>query len=406
MPRHRKPKLCFHKGTGQYYVRLAGEIKYLSVNAEAARDQYDDLMAEWILKQDDTCGWHFTIDELSLWYLSHCQTYYRKDGEPTREVGNVRTALRPLIAIFGPTHARDFRPKKLKRWRDSLITRRDARCHPENAKTLSRQYINKLHRIVVRMFRWAVSEELVPSHVYEALRTVEGLKKRRTDARESHPVRLVADFDVDAVVPQVVPQVAAMIRLQRLTGMRPGEVMVMRPCDVTMRTDEIWVYRPGRHKNEHHDQDRIVLLGPKAQTLLRPWLNREPSAYCFSPREAIEWLNVKKREERKTPVQPSQRDRSKKNARRKPGESYSENAYRQAIRRAIERVNETRREHGETDVPFWTPNQLRHTCGTVVRKKFGLEASQVILGHAKADVTQIYSERDLDLASKVAREVG
>jgi hypothetical protein len=35
-----------------------------------------------------------------------------------------------------------------------------------------------------------------------------------------------------------------------------------------------------------------------------------------------------------------------------------------------------------------------------------LEAAQVVLGHPKADVTQVYAERDLALAEKVAREVG
>ena len=43
---------------------------------------------------------------------------------------------------------------------------------------------------------------------------------------------------------------------------------------------------------------------------------------------------------------------------------------------------------------YWAPNRLRHTRATEVRKQFGLEAAQVILGHAKADVTQVYAERD------------
>jgi hypothetical protein len=34
------------------------------------------------------------------------------------------------------------------------------------------------------------------------------------------------------------------------------------------------------------------------------------------------------------------------------------------------------------------------------------EAVQVVLGHAKADVTQIYAERDQGLAERIMREVG
>jgi integrase len=57
-------------------------------------------------------------------------------------------------------------------------------------------------------------------------------------------------------------------------------------------------------------------------------------------------------------------------------------------------------------VPHWHPNQLRHTFATAARRQFGLEAAQVALGHAQADVTQVYAERDLTLALKVAAEVG
>src|SRR5581483_1634663 len=47
----------------------------------------------------------------------------------------------------------------------------------------------------------------------------------------------------------------------------------------------------------------------------------------------------------------------------------------------------------------WFPYQLRHTYATNVRREFGLEAAQVLLGHAKANVTQIYAERDGRLVS-------
>ena len=52
----------------------------------------------------------------------------------------------------------------------------------------------------------------------------------------------------------------------------------------------------------------------------------------------------------------------------------------------------------------WGPNRLRHSAATDIRRHFGLEAAQVALGHAQADVTQVYAERDLRLAAEVARE--
>ena len=54
----------------------------------------------------------------------------------------------------------------------------------------------------------------------------------------------------------------------------------------------------------------------------------------------------------------------------------------------------------------WTPNQLRHNRATEIRNRYGLEAAQTILGHSHADVTQIYAERDFELARQIMRDVG
>jgi len=54
----------------------------------------------------------------------------------------------------------------------------------------------------------------------------------------------------------------------------------------------------------------------------------------------------------------------------------------------------------------WSPNRLRHTAATELRKRYGLEAAQVVLGHSMADVTQIYAERDMTKAAAVILEAG
>src|SRR5207302_2075776 len=54
----------------------------------------------------------------------------------------------------------------------------------------------------------------------------------------------------------------------------------------------------------------------------------------------------------------------------------------------------------------WHPNQLRHSYATKVRKDHGLEAVQVLLGHSRADVTQVYAERNENLAAAVAAKIG
>jgi integrase len=57
-------------------------------------------------------------------------------------------------------------------------------------------------------------------------------------------------------------------------------------------------------------------------------------------------------------------------------------------------------------IPHWHPNQLRHTRGTEVRKSHGLEAAQVVLGHADAKITEVYAESDTELAARVAMATG
>ena len=83
-------------------------------------------------------------------------------------------------------------------------------------------------------------------------------------------------------------------------------------------------------------------------------------------------------------------------ARRRPGDAYTTVAVRNAVYRACDRAG----------IPRWHPNQIRHTVASKVRHLHGLEAAQVVLGHARADTTQIYAERDLARAREVVRALG
>src|SRR5205814_1856338 len=117
---------------------------------------------------------------------------------------------------------------------------------------LINQRVGKLRRV----FKWAAGEELVPFAVYQALTAVAGLQKGRTDAREAEPVGPVAEEHVRAVLPFLRPQVRGMIELQLLTGMRPGEVVRLRPCDLDTSGD-VWFYRPPQHKTAHRGKARV-----------------------------------------------------------------------------------------------------------------------------------------------------
>jgi integrase len=319
-----------------------------------------------------------------LAYAQFVDGYYLKEGRPTIEPTNIRIVLRLVRKLYGRTPANAFGPLALKAVREEMI--RAENCRSE---------INRRVGRIVRMFKWGVSEELIPASVYEALRTVSGLRKGRSAAREKPPVRPVSQEMVMAVKPFVSRQVWAMIELQRLTGMRPGEVVIMRTSDLE-RSGDVWAYTPERHKTEHHDKRREVLLGPRACAILLPWLKDDPDAYLFSPADATAERKAEMRLRRKTRVQPSQRDRGKFRPKKIPGVRYTVASYRKAIQSACQKAG----------VPKWHPNQLRHTAATEIRKRFGIEATRIILGHEDVRTAQIYAEEDRSRGVEIMRSIG
>ncbi|WP_202921167.1 tyrosine-type recombinase/integrase [Anatilimnocola aggregata] len=349
-----------------------------------------------------------SINELLLRYIEFAERYYVKDGKPTKELVCMKEAMRPLRTLFGELSAQEFGPLKLKAVRQHMI---DA--------GLSRGVINQRVNRIKRILKWGVSEELLPAAVHEGVRTVAGLRFGRSAARETEPVGPVADQWVDAVVLHVAPQVATMIELQRFTGMRPGEVVKMRPCDID-RTNDVWLYEPYDHKNRWRGHRRRIPLGPKAQTLIQPFLNRPGDDFLFSPQEAEGHRNtqraVHRDPNRKTKIYPCElraqearkvQSRSRRSKRPK-GQRYTSDSYRRAIAYGIAQANRSHRKAvpAKMEVPSWHPNQLRHSFATRVRKDFGVEAAQVGLGHARTDVVEVYAEKNLELAAKVARLTG
>ncbi len=209
------------------------------------------------------------VDELIVAYWDrHVVPYYVKNGRPTSEQGNIRQALRFLRRLYGSSPACQFSPHALKAVRQGMVE--GGRC---------RSLINKDVNRVKAVFRWAVENELVPVAVHQALQAVAGLREGRSEALEAEPIGPVAVEVVEATIPHLSPQVAAMVRLQLLTGARPGEVSCLRPSDITITATGNWLYRPREQKTEHHDRDRAIPIGPRAQAVLRPWLARDPHAW-------------------------------------------------------------------------------------------------------------------------------
>lgn len=386
----RTPSYRLHKPTGQAVVTLNGRDVYLGRHGTAAsRAEYDRIVAEWLsngrqLPAPGGAG-DLSVSELIVAYVRHADGYYRKNDHPTGEAEAVRSSLRPLRQMYGPTPAREFGPLKLKAVRQALVD-----------SGLCRNEVNKRTGRVVRAFKWAVENELVPPSVHHGLRAVTGLRKGRSGVRESEPVRPVPEAYVDAIRPHVSRQVWAMVELQRLTGMRPGEVVIMRTMDLDT-SGRVWVYTPREHKIEHHGRPRVVYLGPRAQEILRRWLRTDLADYLFQPREAMEERSRERRSARETPLTPSQRARKRKAApRRAPGERYETHSYQYAVPRACMRAG----------VPAWSPDRLWHNAATRLRRDYGLDVARVVLGHSSPVVTEIYAEVDHEKARIVMEKSG
>lgn len=278
---------------------------------------------------------------------------------------------------------------------------------------LSRNVINARVNRIRRIFKWGVEHDRVDSVVLQALQAVSPLRQGRSQARETAPIGPASDELIEPVLRYVPRQVAAMIQVQRFTGMRPGEVMSIRTCDMDT-TGRIWVFRPTSHKTQHYGGSRVIYLGPQAQSVLKPFLKQQaPEAFVFSPREAITEIRLKRRYERKTRPTPSEIGRRQSHTGTlMPGERYTRRSYALAITRGCRKAFPVPGEFSEEEARswirqhHWSPNQLRHNAATFLRKQFGIEAARVVLGHTSAATTEIYAELDSRKAAEVMEQVG
>lgn len=265
------PSYCLHRPTGQARVRLSGRDHYLGRYGSLESQQaYSRLIAQYCRPG---CGTPsaappaaeatISINELFLRYLTFANSYYVRDGVPSGEVKNLRDAMRSVRALYQLIPAHEFGPLALKA----------VRQHMMDVEKLSRNVINARINRIRRIFKWAVSEQLIPASVLEGLRAVDGLRQGRSAARETKPVGPVEDAVVEATLKFLPPQVSDMVRLQRLTSMRPGNVVNLRWMDVDC-SGSVWFYHPHTHKSAYLGRKLVIPLGPKAQAVLGKYVHR------------------------------------------------------------------------------------------------------------------------------------
>lgn len=282
-----------------------------------------------------------TVNRLLDEFLVDVESRYSPRSGNT-ELDNCRVSYRELRKLHGGKQAVDLSPADLKSVQMLMC------------RTLSCNTVNGRVGRIRRAFRWAVVRDMVPVSVLEGLRAVEAVRPPMAAGRE--PVGCVSEADVQAVRPHLGATVRAMVDLMLLTGMRPGEVVVMEGRDVDRSVDP-WRFRPRVHKGSWRQGVRTIPLGPRAQEVLAPHLRSGP-------------LFVTRR-----------------------GLPFTVGSFGRAVRIACDRAG----------VERWAPNRLRHTAATLCARRAGVEAASEMLGHRDLRTTAIYVARNGELADEYAR---
>ncbi len=368
-----------HHGYWFYYVKLPGQDKrrMLALRAPGAKHGLADDRPREMAEQAAARIWEeatrqsrkhnqngATVDDVCAAYCAHAREYYRRpDGSRTSEPANIEIGLRLFRKMFGRAVMCELTHQDMLKHRDALIR-----------SGLARVTVNRRIDIAKRMVSWAFDEAFITSSVKVELSQVKRLKRGRSAARETEPVRPVDNFTFEQTLSFMVPNTADMCRVHRLTGMRPEEVCALSWSRIdTSQTP--WVYRPESHKNEWRGMPRVILIGAQARAILEKYRNMGERP--FSPRVAI-----LERMQQPGRNKYDHWDRRLGGVPQEIGEMWKPDSYRRTISYACRKA----------EVPSWGANRLRHAFATDVRRAFGYEACRAVLGHSNgARVTDRYS---------------
>ena len=450
-PNHLHPQPCLHRASGHGRVRISGQTYWLGRHGSAeAAAEYDRLIGEWLAggkahppsrrtkavptsvtgdtanrtaanseeppiksatrtnSQSSACQevpvtHGTTVGELCTNWLNCIERTRCHRGKDSTSLYYGARQVAAALEDFWSLPAASFGSRNLvqvqeKLVRTPVVSRPKDPSKSPKIRPRYRSTVNDTVNRIRQMFRWGVIQEIVPEDRIPILQLVPFLCQGQTTAPDHSGERTVADEIVNATLPALSAVVADLVRFQRLVGCRPGEARRLRPCDIDMRDvaahNGAWVWKPYRHKNQWRKNHlpRLIAIGPKAQAILRPWLEKltgTPEAHVFSPRFAERRANGGKR---KT-TQDSPRAST---ARRPVNDLYSKDSVNRAIERACRRAH----------VPKWTANQLRHTRLTEIRDAVSPDAAQAVGGHASITQTEHYARVLLAKATDAAARSG
>ena len=181
-PKSNVPGYRKHR-SGQARVTINGRDYYLGpYGTKASKREYDRLVAENLASgrsvafgvQSDA----LTMAMLMADYKKFAEKYY---GTGTSsEWHRIKLAFKPLKTLYATIPAIEVGPTQFKAVRQSMIDR-----------GVSRTGINAQMKRIVRMFKWAAAEGILPAAIHDTLRLIPGLRRGRTEAKETDPVKPV-----------------------------------------------------------------------------------------------------------------------------------------------------------------------------------------------------------------------
>jgi hypothetical protein len=174
-PKNPVPKARPHS-SGQARVTIEGKDYLLGPFGSPEADQaYRRLLAQWLAREGPFApndNDPVTVAEVSAGYWLFAERYYGWDRDPRRgDAWNTRRTLAILDSLYGNTNAKDFGPLDLRAIQGEMV--RLGWCG-----TMVNHEIGRVKRV----FRWAVSEELIPSAVWHALLSCPGLRRGKSEA--------------------------------------------------------------------------------------------------------------------------------------------------------------------------------------------------------------------------------
>ena len=375
--------IFINHGLWYYSVQLPGEKRRKQVplrapgakhtlRADRPRKMAEDAAARYWEEHTRQARRHepggATVAELCGMWGEHCREYYHGEASSANAVLDVRT----FREMFGGAAVAELTHTDMLKYRDALVR-----------SGVSRRTVNGRLWRVKSMLEWALDEALITAAVKAELTQVKGLKCGRSAAPERPPVRPVDDATVAATVARLMPNTADMVRVHRLTGMRPCELCAMR-WSLIDTSQTPWVYRvpPEANKNEwrgEFGQPRVVCIGPKARAILER--HKGGDDFPFSPVRALSEYVEARRAARVTPFYGKRKEAAPP-VPREVGERWNTHAYGRTIAAACRKAQ----------IKPWGANRLRHAFGTEVRRAFGLDAARAVLGHANGGcVTDVYT---------------